>query len=604
MRSRCHVENNLSKHLEIGAMTPDFEHEFKLALKEFGLTFSDSENDIDDALLPCGHYRIIDNPNLTQQLCDIVAERTGAFWTFTEYLRLQNTTPEVPIEPQLEDEAFDPVKIKYDNASDRKVARIYRYQKAYAQYEEKHKSYQRLLLQIRAIRAAGKFDVGGYLDFVVSTLQDNWAEFSQNFFFTPKTFYINEKARQSHTFITGGTGAGKSEAIKTLIRHYLTKNTKPALVVLDPHGDLALDVAGFKENATNDRLVYVSPSHFKGKHISFNPFDIQRTDEISLNRAQVQFLGALEQIIGETLTRPQRALLTPCIGVLLHRKNSNFTELVRFMDDKRNRDLVQYGQNYLPNAQDKDFFQHQFNSRNFESTKEALRYRFGEIIRDPTVREFLCNPSTFNLSECLEAGKLIVFHFNPDYHTQEAIRTTGQLINAFITNYAMSRPKTKRRPIHLFADECQYFVSSKIEEILGESRKFGLYLTLATQRTEQVGSALLDAIFGNVGCYLIGRNKNKTAKKMAEEHPISADDIRELKKLEFFQIQSERQAIKTKIRIVGNKHALAKTQWETLKATQSQIYYRDDKEIKDKPNSKHAEPVRKPKFPIPDVSAS
>jgi len=275
------------------------------------------------------------------------------------------------------------------------------------------------------------------------------------------------------------------------------------------------------------------------------------------------------------------------------------------MDDKRNRDLVKYGQSYLPNAQDRDFFQHQFYSRNFESTKEALRYRFGEIIRDPTVREFLCNPSTFNLSECLEAGKLIVFHFNPDYHTQDAIRTTGQLINAFITNYAMSRPKTKRRPIHLFADECQYFVSPKIEEILGESRKFGLYLTLATQRTEQVGSALLDAIFGNVGCYLIGRNKNKTAKKMAEEHSVSADDIRELKKLEFFQIQSERKPIKTKIGIIGNKFALTKTEWQKLKHIQGTQYYRA--------NKNHGEPKfpisdnkprRGPKFPIPDVSSS
>jgi len=63
----------------------------------------------------------------------------------------------------------------------------------------------------------------------------------------------------------------------------------------------------------------------------------------------------------------------------------------------------------------------------------------------------------------------------------------------------MSRQKGKRRAIHLFADECQYFVSPTIKQIMGEARKFGLYATLATQRTEQVGKDLLDAIFGNVG---------------------------------------------------------------------------------------------------------
>ena len=580
-------------------MKLNISHEFEEALKAQGISFSEANT----ISLPCGDCRLIDNPALTKQLCDHVAEKTRAFWTFAEYQRLQNTTPEKPVEPQMEDKVFDPPNVKYEKPLDRKVARVVRYQKAHKQYEKRYQSYQKLLLQIRTIRASGKFDVGGYLDFVISTLQADHSKFAENFFFTPKTLRISEKSRQSHTFITGGTGAGKSETIKTLIRHYLTKNTKPAIVVLDPHGDLALDVARFKENAENDRLVYVRPGHFKDRHISFNPFDITKTDEVSLNRAQVQFLGALEQIIGETLTRPQRALLTPCIGVLLHKPNSTLTELIRFMDDKRSQDLVQYGQRHLPNAQDRDFFEHQFYARNFESTKEALRYRFSEIVRDPTVREFLCNDSTFDLPECLEAGKVIIFHFNPDYHTQDAIRATGQLINAFVTNYAMSRPKAKRRPIHLFADECQYFVSSKIEEILGETRKFGLYLTLATQRTEQVGTALLDAIFGNVGCYLIGKNKNKTAKKMAEEHPLTADDIRNLKKLEFYQIETERLPIKTKIGIVGNKFALPNADWKQLKLVQAEQYYAHNEVKSAADGSTQAQShQRMPKFQIPDVS--
>ena len=90
---------------------------------------------------------------------------------------------------------------------------------------------------------------------------------------------------------------------------------------------------------------------------------------------------------------------------------------------------------------------------------------------------------------------------------------------------------------------------------------------------------------------------------MAEEHTISADEVRELKKLEFFQIQSERQAVKTKISIVGNKHALTKPKWEDLKTIQSQTYYRDIKEVSNQSSPNHTEPMRKPKFPIPNVSA-
>jgi len=576
--------------------------EFEQALQTLGIQFTPSE---DKNYVPCGEYTLFENTKLICELCDLVAESTRAFWTFSEYIRLQNTTPDKPIEPKLEDQIFDPKGVKYASPLERKVARVMRYKKSLSQYEKNFQSYQKLLIQIRALRAAGKFDARGYLDFVVSSLQDDWPEFVQNFFFTPKTLHISEKARQSHTFITGGTGAGKSEAIKTLIRHYLTKNTRPAIVVLDPHGDLAQDVAYFQENKTNDRLVYIRPGQFKGRHVSFNPFDTEKTDEVSLNHTQIQFLGAIEQIIDETLTRPQRALLTPCIGVMLHKPGATFTDLIRFMDDKRNRDLVEYGQRQLPNAQDRDFFQHQFFARNFESTKEALRYRFSEIIRDPMVREFLCNDSTFNLPECLEQGKVLVFHFDQNKHTKEAIRTTGQLLNAFISSYAMSRAKGKRRPIHLFADECHYFVSPKIEEIMGESRKFGLYVTLATQRTEQVGRALLDAIFGNVGCYLIGRNKNKTAKKMSEEHSISADDIRGLSKLEFFQIQLERKPVKTKVNLVGNKFSMKKSDWKGLIKEQGQKYYQPNR-TKVEPNNQlsKSDTGLTPKFPVPDVSQS
>ena len=593
---------------------------FEKALEKLGIIVLEAGEIPPKKLIPYGHYTLSENPKLIIELCNRVAEKTKAFWDYQEFIGLQNRTITAPEKPDQEDPKFDPPDIQYDFPLDRQVAKIYRYNLALETHEKETQDYQRLRTQIRRYRAANQFNERGYMVYLSDTLSPHFPDFVQSFFFTPKTLFINEKARQKHTFITGGTGSGKSETIKTIIRHYLTKNTEPALVVLDPHGDLAEDVARFEENAQNDRLVYVRPNYFKGRDIAFNPFDTDNIDEIALNRAQIQFLGALEQIIGETLTKPQRALLTPCIGVLLHKENASFRDLVKFMDDERNNELVKYGREHLPNEQDRDFFKHQFHSRNFESTKDALRYRFNEVIRDPSVRSFLCNKSTVHLPELLQAGKVIVFHFDPDKQTKEAIRTIGQLITAYITSFAMSRPKGERRSIHLFADECQYFVSPTISEIMGETRKFGLYATLATQRTEQVGRDLLDAIFGNVGCYLIGRNKNQTAEKMAKEHPITADQIRELKPLQFYQIELDREPVMTKIDIIGSKFGLKGEHWRDLLLKQGELYYRPDFEtpheyaskgnysaVTDQnQNRQHSptkpEPKRKPMFPIPNVA--
>lgn len=47
---------------------------------------------------------------------------------------------------------------------------------------------------------------------------------------------ISEANRRLHTYITGGSGSGKSEAIKSLIWHYLTQDTRTGLILLSPNG--------------------------------------------------------------------------------------------------------------------------------------------------------------------------------------------------------------------------------------------------------------------------------------------------------------------------------------------------------------------------------
>jgi hypothetical protein len=443
-------------------------------------------------------------------------------------------------------------------------------------HDKDHLAYQDLAQKIRGIRARLDFTEHGYIGFVLDTLRADFPAFVQDFFLTPQPLWISEAARERHTFICAGTGSGKSQSLLHIIRHYITRNTGPALVVLDPHFDLAEDVARFHELADQDRLVLISPGRFDDRRVAFNPFDHPAKDAKSLNLAQLQFRGALEQIIGDEFSKAQRSLLTPCLGVLLHKDGTTFRDLVRFMDDRENSDLVRYGLTELPNPDDQAFFRNQFHSENFNSTKQTLRYRFNDIIRDPSVSAFLCNESTFDLAECLRQRKVIVFQFNPDGMDSQAIRTIGQLITANLISFAMRRPKPKRFPIHLFADECQYFVSPMISKIMGETRKFGLHATLATQRTTQVeeeSPGVLDAILGNVGCYIIGRNKGKTARKMADEQPITKDDIQSLPSMTFIQIETDRDPVRTKIDVIGDMHALSEANWDKELQKQRAAYY-------------------------------
>ena len=554
-------------------------------LKEIGLVLLDENQPPPPDLIEYGKIELASNQELTFDICNHLAEQTEAIWTYKKFKASGSMAPEKPEAPSINDPRFEPPKEKvyakhllekYPEKQLRAVETALAFNQANHAYKTALKSYQELRVQIRAVHAVGNLGHRGYLDFVLPALQAQFPDFVQGFFFTPKRFFVNEEARKKHTFITGGTGSGKSETMKTLIHHYLTANTEPAVVVMDPHGDFARDVARFEVNQTNDRLVYISPGSFNGHHVSFNPFDFKFQNLHQLNVTQLQFRGALEQMLGQALTLPQKALLTPCLAVMLQKEGTTLKDLLRLMDDERNGDLVKFGATQLANENDRAFFKNQFHARNFESTKEALSYRLAELVRDPAISEFLCNPSTFDLEASLQNGNLVVFNFNPSKMTEESITTIGQLLSAYMVSFAMQRPQGDRRPIHLFADECQYFVNPTYDKILGEARKFGLYLTMATQRTEQAEKTI-DAIFGNVGCYMTGRNKSKTAEKMAKELQIKADEIRDLRPLEFFQTELDRQPIKTKIPVIGHRLGMDKDAWLAMLKDQRTQYYQDSK---------------------------
>ena len=115
----------------------------------------------------------------------------------------------------------------------------------------------------------------------------------------PHRFKLDERQRRLHSFVVGRTGAGKSVMLHHFIRHYLRRAPKTALVLLDPHGDLANVVARDKCLKGSDRLVYVCFDQIADRSIHFNPFDLPQGSEDHINRAQLQFAGAVEKIIGE-----------------------------------------------------------------------------------------------------------------------------------------------------------------------------------------------------------------------------------------------------------------------------------------------------------------
>lgn len=401
----------------------------------------------------------------------------------------------------------------------------------------------------------------------------------------PSQLHLVNSSLRQHSLIIGRTGTGKSTLFHHLIRNFLTRNTKPTLVFFDPHGDLADLISRDKIWRQSNRLVYIRFDQIADRSIHFNPFEITDYSEENINRSVLQFSSAVERIVGETFTPRQRTLVRSCISVMLHRPGSTLADLVRILQDGQNADLVCYGQQELPNPIDRQFFMGSFHDPQYRLSKLALISRLTDIVRDPTVRRVTGQSNSFDLGKLLDSGKVIVIRFDPSIQGRDTIRTIGQLFSAAILSHVMGRPPKNRHPIYMLVVECQYFVSPTITEILGETRKFGLYLALATQRLGALDRDLQDAIVSNVGNFWIGGSRHNTAERLARETGIPAEKLRDMPNLKFLHVAAGKEPVYRRLRYLGTRFCMPRSEWKKLLIAQIERYYGRVTNPSSKPNN-------------------
>jgi energy-coupling factor transporter ATP-binding protein EcfA2 len=406
----------------------------------------------------------------------------------------------------------------------------------------------------------------------------------REFFYRRLPVLIPEDARQRHTYITGQSGSGKSEFLKVLINAYLRNHAPVSLVLIDPHGDLAEQVARLPEVATSGRLIYIRPGLAAGMTATLNPFELADTSEGAVHVMAEQLAAVFNELMRQAghagLSGNMGALLTPCISTLLRRPGSTIRDLQTFMDDKRNRDLFDLGCG-SPLAPHRDFFRERFYEKQFESTKAALYTRIQSLLNSPVLYRLLVGPSTVNLEEAVNAGKIIIFGLPKGTAGGETTPLFGVFILAMLQGIAIRRdeiPVAERVPIHAFIDECQNFLSPTVRTILTEARKFGLHLTLAQQHFGQdMQPDLMASVISNTAVKVCGMNDVKTLKPMDERLGVGLDALQRLGVGQFF-VKVSGNAPAFKLRAPHIRAAISNEAWEATKARQLRDYYRANEE--------------------------
>lgn len=386
---------------------------------------------------------------------------------------------------------------------------------------------------------------------------------------------ISSNDLNSHIFIMAATGSGKTELIKLFfIRLAILANA--SIVLFDPHGDLALQSAKIMDNKKD--IIYIDLTLSKKRTPTINPFRLKKRDEQTIAIVAQELINALESIIGEDFSPNMEALLTPLIYILLRKGDSGIDELVRFLDDDNNHDLIEYAlQN--PIKVHRDFIKYQFSKGKFTKTKEALSTKLQLLLNNPIFFNFITGESTVNLEKALNNKQIVIFRL-PIGKMRKTLEPAAKLIMALIQSIAFKRsdlPEELRPKTYLLCDEYQNFFSQISDEMLSESRKNNLYILGAHQYSSQLTSKSKDALMSGAKIKIVGQNSNRDLKMMAEEIQVNLQSLTDLKTGEFYIKVGSKNAIKivNTDKWVKNNCAIPDELWKKHLKYQKKRYYKE-----------------------------
>lgn len=357
--------------------------------------------------------------------------------------------------------------------------------------------------------------------------------------------YIPNSSRKRHTYVTGGSGSGKSELLKMLAYSSIRKNARnpknerkrETVIVLDPHGDLAEQIGKFKEHdgriGERAELVYIDPLLEKDMSPTINPFDVDTDDQFFVELLTQEITSAFGEILdGANLSTQMMALLHPCIATIIRKKNGSIKDLQRFMDDDNNDDLIALGRK-SPNPAHRNFFNDGFLKSSYNTTKIGIYTRLQVLLNSTVFSNFMARPSTIDLAKEIDSGKTIIFNLSQGRIGEDVSHSTGKLLLAMIKAIGLRResiPEHLRMTTHVIIDECQNFISPSIEKILAEARKYAIHLTLAQQILGQgMDTSTKNIVLGNTAVKIIGANSLDTLSKMAKETGTELEIMQSLK---------------------------------------------------------------------------
>ena len=320
-------------------------------------------------------------------------------------------------------------------------------------------------------------------------------------------FGIRGDDRGKHIYVIGKTGMGKSTMLENMAIQDIQNGE--GITFIDPHGATAEKLLNFVPHNRIKDVVYFAPFD------TDNPIGFNIMEDVGFDKRHLVvsgLMGALKRIWVDAWSARMEYILQNTLLALLEYQGSTLLDVNRMLTNKPFRAAVV---EKVTDPLVRSFWTEEFAAFTDTYTREAtpaIQNKVGQFTANPLIRNIVGQAkSTFDLRKIMDEKKIFIVNLSKGRMGETNASLLGSMLVVKIYLAAMSRAdEPPVRMAHLprfyfYVDEFQSMMNEAFADILSESRKYKLALTLANQYIEQMEENVRDAVFGNIGTLVVFR---------------------------------------------------------------------------------------------------
>jgi DNA helicase HerA-like ATPase len=307
--------------------------------------------------------------------------------------------------------------------------------------------------------------------------------------------------------VLGKTGMGKSTFLLNCISQDIRAGR--GCVVIDPKGDLALDILSIVPPLRRRDVIYFDPSDLDYP-IGFNPLEAKASAVLTA------FHHLFKDSWGPQLEQILKA------AVLAVQPHGTLLDVKFLLTSKRLRERTIIRDPLVRDFWNTDFTRHMPEREQRERTLSTLN-KVRQFLDDPLLRNIVSQPSAFELTDVIDSGKVFIANLAAGSMGQDNSALLGAFLISSIHSAALSRKR--RDPFPVYVDEAYLFGSSAFAEMLSILRGLGVSLVLANQYIGQLDQRLRAALIGNVGTIIAFKVGSQDAVTLAPDFDRKPSDL-------------------------------------------------------------------------------